>query len=64
MRVYFVQGSDDVLRILSLPSIDDDRIRKEMRDICLINASSDAYEKGRIETCNGNLVIFMKFLNV
>lgn len=68
-NIFFVENPDNILRVAYFDDIDNlekanSFIQYHMKDICLTNAMEDAYEEQRIKTCKGNLVVFMRFLNI
>lgn len=69
-NVYFLQLPEQtVLRVAQFNfPLDSDtmsyKIREAMRELCDIHAAFDAVEENRVETCRGNLVVYMRFLDI
>lgn len=67
-NVYFLQLPEQtILRIEQVDTELEDisnKIKSTMRDLCDIHAAFDAVEENRVETCRGNLVVYMRFLDI
>lgn len=69
-NVYFLQLPEEkILRVAQFNFPSDSqtmshKIALTMRELCDIHAAFDAVEEKRIETCRGNLVVYMRFLDI
>lgn len=69
-NVYFLQLPEEkILRVAQFDFPPDSqtmsyKIKSTMCELCDIHAEFDAVEEKRIETCRGNLVVYMRFLYI